>query len=633
MSEAAAERRLVAILAADVVGYSRMMEADERDTLARVKDMRQNVIEPKVAEHRGRVFKTNGDGFLVEFTSAVDAVGCAVEIQKQMAARNFDQAPTRRIDLRIGINVGDVFRDGDDLLGDGVNIAARLEGLAAPGGICVSHGVHDPVRERLDFEFVDLGERHVKNIARPIQVFTVRYEGMPVDVPSAAPTPKRFEPSPWPKTGLMAGALVAILGGGLAYWMWPLGHSTPPPNSSVIVVPFKNMTGDVAQDAPADRLADGVIDAFANDSDVDIRPIGESLTYKGKAVEERQVARERNVRYVITGSIIIAGDKLMIKGSVFDAVSGKILASRTIEEHTPVSAETLREVATNLAETFQSQISDVELAEVARQPLNEKDPKSLVAHADDLFEKARGYDDLERAVALSDKASTLAPDYVEALNDSFYYRAELYWLGRYTSSQQRSEVRQTIHRLSGHALELAPELKTVQNLVVLAMLDIGEDDGLEGRIRHLLYGDADSPDLHGYLALALLRQDKIDEARREAEVSIRLGPETSFGPWALGNVELQAGNWKLAIDPLRKDLASNQDDPASWLLLTAALQLAGQTEEAQRSAAQLVARCPGLSISTLRDMSNDPYGTQKPAAGYLATRARIIDALEAAGVP
>jgi predicted Zn-dependent protease len=180
---------------------------------------------------------------------------------------------------------------------------------------------------------------------------------------------------------------------------------------------------------------------------------------------------------------------------------------------------------------------------------------------------------------------------------------------------------------------LTPERKGTQASAILSLLDIGEDDGVEGSIRLLLRDNADSSDLHGYLAVALLRRDKVDEARHEAQLSMRFGGETGSGPWALGNVEMQAKNWNAAVDAFRQEVAAIPGDPIGWLLLTAGLQLAGQTDEAQKSAARLMAMCPRLSASTLRDMANDPYGTQKPAPGYIAARARMIDALEAAGVP
>jgi class 3 adenylate cyclase/uncharacterized membrane protein YhaH (DUF805 family) len=199
-----AERHLAAILATDIVGYSRSMEKDEVGTLRRLRDIRRNLIEPKVAEHRGRVFKTMGDGFLAEFVSVLDAVHCAVDIQRLMAARNLDLPPDGRLELRIGINLGDVFREGEDVFGDGVNIAARLESIAPPGGIYISRAACDPIRERLAFDFEDLGDHHVKNITRPIQVFGVRIEGLPESV--AAGDTAHGTPSPKPTVSATATA-------------------------------------------------------------------------------------------------------------------------------------------------------------------------------------------------------------------------------------------------------------------------------------------------------------------------------------------------------------------------------------------------------------------------------------------
>jgi class 3 adenylate cyclase len=197
-----AQRHLAAIIAADIVGYSGQMEKDEVGTLGRLRDLRQNLIEPKVAEHRGRVFKTTGDGFLAEFVSVLEAVHCAVDIQRLMAARNLDLPEAGRVQLRIGVNLGDVFHEGDDVFGDGVNIAARLESIAPPGGIYISRAACDPIRDRLAFDFEDLGEHQVKNIARPIHVFGVRIEGEPNDTTVKPPTRQRRA---------LGGALIATL--------------------------------------------------------------------------------------------------------------------------------------------------------------------------------------------------------------------------------------------------------------------------------------------------------------------------------------------------------------------------------------------------------------------------------------
>jgi TolB-like protein len=279
-------RRLAAILAADVAGYSRLMGADEEGTLERLKALRRELLDPKIAEHKGRIVKTTGDGLLVEFASVVDAVRCAVEVQQAMPERNTGVAADSRIELRIGINLGDVIVEGDDLYGDGVNIAARLEALADAGGVFVSNTVHDHVRDRLPCVFEDLGEQQVKNIARPVRVYRVR-----------AGTAKR--PSTPASTAL------------------PL-----PDKPSIAVLPFDNLSGDPEQEYFADGMVEEIITALSRIRWLFVIARNSTFTYKGRAVDVKEVGRELGVRYVLEGSVRKAGTQVRITGQLIDALTG-----------------------------------------------------------------------------------------------------------------------------------------------------------------------------------------------------------------------------------------------------------------------------------------------------------------------
>ena len=241
MSEERVERRLTAILAADVVGYSRLMGADEEGTLAALKAIRRELVDPRIVEHRGRIVKTTGDGLLVEFASVVDAVRCAVDVQREMAERNADVPAETRIEFRVGINLGDIIIDGDDIFGDGVNVAARLETLAEPGGICVSRVVRDQVRDKLAFAFEDMGEQQVKNIARPVRVFQVRPTS-----PLPNPPPQAGEGSASARVGAAEPAPLAL-----------------PDKPSIAVLPFQNMSGDPEQEYFADGMVEEITTAIA----------------------------------------------------------------------------------------------------------------------------------------------------------------------------------------------------------------------------------------------------------------------------------------------------------------------------------------------------------------------------------
>jgi adenylate cyclase len=280
-------RRLAAILAADVAGYSRLMGADEEGTLERLKALRRELFDPKIAEHHGRLVKTTGDGLLVEFPSVVDAVRCAVEVQQAIPKRNTGAGTDNRIELRIGINLGDVIVEGDDLYGDGVNIAARIEALADAGGVLVSNTVHDQVRDRLPFVFEDLGEQQVKNIARPVRVFRVR------DVGAAESAPAQSRPT------------LAL-----------------PDKPSIAVLPFQNMSGEPEQEYFADGMVEEIITALSQIRWLFVIARNSTFTYKGQAIDVKQVGRELGVRYVLEGSVRKGGNRVRITAQLIDATSG-----------------------------------------------------------------------------------------------------------------------------------------------------------------------------------------------------------------------------------------------------------------------------------------------------------------------
>ncbi len=284
------ERRLTAILAADVVGYSRLMELDEAGTLTALKAHREELIDPTIAEHRGRIVKLMGDGALVEFASVVDAVTCAAAIQKGMTGRNDSVAADRHFELRIGVHLGDIIVEGEDIYGEGVNVAARLEGLAEPGGICLSSDAYRQVRGKVEVDFEDLGEREVKNLVEPLRVYRVAING-----PSPAPTLTPTKPLPLPD------------------------------KPSIAVLPFDNMSGDPEQEFFADGIAEDVITALSRFRSLFVIARNSSFSYVGTSPDIRTVARELGVRYVVEGSVRMAGNRVRITAQLIDATSGNHL--------------------------------------------------------------------------------------------------------------------------------------------------------------------------------------------------------------------------------------------------------------------------------------------------------------------
>ena len=334
MSGDRVERRLAAILAADVAGYSRLMGADEEGTLERLKAHRRELVDPKISEHRGRIVKTTGDGLLVEFPSVVDAVRCAVEAQRAMADRNGEMPEDKRIVFRSGVNLGDVIIDGDDIYGDGVNIAARLEALAEPGGLCISRVVRDQIRDKLPYPFEDMGEQSVKNIARAVRTY-----GMSAAAAATTPlVPARAQRGPagrsmLPRRAVIAAALVVVVGIGLgAWWAWPRAGSSPvsvqapassqsPPTVvgtvakpaarlSIVVLPFVNLSNDPEQEYFADGVTDDLTTDLTRITDSFVISRNTAFTYKGKAVDAKQIGKELGVRYMLEGSVRRAGQQV-----------------------------------------------------------------------------------------------------------------------------------------------------------------------------------------------------------------------------------------------------------------------------------------------------------------------------------
>jgi TolB-like protein len=368
------ERRLAAILAVDVAGYSRLMGADEEGTLAAMRAVRRELGDPKIREHRGRIVKTTGDGLLVEFASVVDAVRCAAEVQREMNARNTDVPAERRLEFRMGINVGDIIIEASDIFGDGVNIAARLEALAEPGGICLSAAAHEQVRDRLDLAFDDLGEQQVKNIARPVRTYRV---------------------------ALGASSRAAL----------------PPPSlpdkPSLAVLPFQNMTGDAEQEYFVDGMVEEITTAIARLPWLFVIARNSAFTYKGKAIDVKQVAQELGVRYVLEGSVRKAGNRVRITGQLIDTTTGAHIWSERFDGALDDIFELQDQVASSVAGAMEPKLRQSEIERASRKPT-----ANLTAYDLYLRALAQSYrlteDGLAEALVLARQALVIDPSYAPA---------------------------------------------------------------------------------------------------------------------------------------------------------------------------------------------------------------------------
>jgi TolB-like protein/class 3 adenylate cyclase len=322
------QRRLAAILAADVAGYSRLMGQDEAGTLARLRTHRRELIDPSIAEHKGRIVKTTGDGMLIEFPSVVEAVSCAVAMQRGMVERNAGTAEDQRIKFRVGVNVGDIIVEDEDIFGDGVNIAARLESLAEPGGICISRVVRDQIRDKLPHAFEDMGEQSLKNIARPVRVYGLIAQH-PTELPPALPLPEK---------------------------------------PSIAVLPFANMSGDPEQEYFVDGMVEEIITALSHIRWLFVIARNSSFTYKGQPVDVKQVGRELGVRYVLEGSVRKSGNRVRITGQLIDATTGRHLWADRFDGSLEDVFDLQDKVASNVAGVIEPALQAAETARSAGRP-------------------------------------------------------------------------------------------------------------------------------------------------------------------------------------------------------------------------------------------------------------------------
>jgi len=484
------ERKLAAILAADIAGYSRLMGADEEGTLARLKAHRRELIDPKIAEHRGRIVKTTGDGLLVEFASPVEAVRCAGEIQKAMRERESSLREDRRIEIRVGINLGDVIIDEDDVYGDGVNIAARLEALADPAGVVISSAVFEQVRDRVPDSFEDLGDHQVKNIARPVRVYRL----------AQPPTPA----SPTATSSL------------------PL-----PDKPSIAVLPFANMSGDPEQEYFADGMVEEIITALSRIRWLFVTARNSSFTYKGQAVNVRQVGRELGVRYVLEGSVRKADQLVRITAQLIDAISGTHLWADRFDGSLEDVFELQDKVAVNVAGVIEPALLAAEIRRSVERPTTD-----LTAY--DLYLRA-----------LAPAESGEKDRIIEALD----------LLGRVLEREPRY----------GPALALAAGCHNA--LDVSGWTNDAEANRREGIdfARRALRGAGDDPGTLARAAYVLgYSGEDFDAAIASIDRSLELNPSFARGWYWSGWLRLWAGEPDLAISHFEVAARLNPRDPRTW---------------------------------------------------------------------
>jgi adenylate cyclase len=549
-------RRLAAILAADVAGYSRLIGADEEGTLNRLRSIRADVIDPKIAEQRGRIVKTTGDGLLVEFSNVVDALRCATEIQSGMAERNAGIAAEERIEFRIGINVGDIVVEDGDIFGEGVNVAARLEGLADPGGICVSARVQEDAAGKLDLTFEDIGEQALKNIARPVRVYRVR------------PPATRSTPSGSPINFTLS----------------------LPDKPSIAVLPFANMSGDPEQEYFADGMVEEIITALSRIRWLFVIARNSSFTYKGQSVDVKQVGRELGVRYVLEGSVRKAGQRVRITGKLIDAVTGTHLWADRFDGSLEDVFDLQDKVASSVAGVIEPALQAAETVRSAARPTNDLTAYDLYLRAYAMLWSSVRH--IPEALRLAEQAIARDPRYGPALAWAAYCYVALF---HGNQSENREVNRRKGIDFARRALQVAVDDPGVLANAAYALAYFGEDIG--ARMALVDRALALNPSFaRGWYISGVIKlwAGQPDIAINDSEVSLSLTPRAPIGPalGVIGGAHFFARRFNDAVPKLLLAIQEDSSYVQPYRYLSACYAHMGRLDDARVIVARLRAISP-----------------------------------------
>jgi adenylate cyclase len=595
MSGERIERRLAAILAADVAGYSRLMGEDEEGTLTALRAVRRELVDSKIAEHRGRIVKTTGDGLLVEFASIVDAVRCAVEVQQEMAARNAAVPAGRRIEFRVGINVGDVIIEGGDIFGDGVNIAARLEALAEPGGIRVSRVVRDQVRDKLDVAFEDGGEQHVKNIARPLHIYRIA-----LGAAAAAPTPAEA-------TDLPAA-----------------------PSLSIVVLPFVNLSNDPDQEYFADGITEDLTTDLSRIPQSFVIARNTAFSYKGKALDVRQIGRDLGVRYALEGSVRRVGEQVRVNVQLLDAETGAHLWADRFDTDRASLAETQNEIAGRLARILNLELVAAAARRIERQRSANPSARDLEMRGWAAYYRPRTPGAMEESRQFFERALAIDPQSVDAMTGVALNLLH-FIAGGWSKSPREDEARAA--QLLAAALER--DANHVMARVAMGLLRRSQNrlGEAQAELEMAVAIDRNCAEALRLLATALLFLGEPEAAIPHLERAIRLNPRDpnlSGYLWPLGQCHLLLGQVDEAIALLRKACAALPGDYFVHLNLAGALGIRGDLDEARAALAEALKIKPKVNSLT-------KYRAHTPWIGnprHWALRDKTLNAgLRRAGFP
>jgi TolB-like protein len=578
-------RRLAAIVAADVAGYSRLMGLDEVGTARTLREHRK-VTDALVAKHGGRIVKTTGDGVLLEFPSVVDAVECAVAVQAVMAQRNEGIPQDRRMLFRFGINLGDILIEGDDILGDGVNVAARLEGIAEPGGICISSSAYEQVRGKVVVEFADLGEQTLKNIARPIRTYAV---GLSANAHQTAPLPSSA------------------------------------PHLSIVVLPFANIGGDPEQEYFVGGVTESLTTDLSRINGAFVIARNTAFTFKDKPVDVKKLGHELNVRYVLEGSLQRGGNRLRVNVQLIDVETGNHLWAERFDKPVADLFDVQDEIVSRLANTLNAELIAAEARRAERSP--HPDATDLCFQGAAWVNRGRTPEHMAQARGFFERALALEPGNVEALVGSAWVNFAIgtnYW------TDDRMEHLAAAEAAVTKALSLAPNHPMAH--YVLGLVQTQTNRAAQGiaQCERALALDRNLARAHANIGTAKFYLGRGGETEAHIEQALRLSPrDTNVYIWMMfvGLAKFWQGADAEAIVWLRRSLEANRNHPIAHFFLAAVLAHVGELDEARGTAQAGLALNPSFSIRRYR--TNNP--SNHPV--YLAGRERVYEGLRMAGVP
>jgi TolB-like protein/class 3 adenylate cyclase/Tfp pilus assembly protein PilF len=595
-----AVRRLAAILAADVAGYSRLMGADEEGTHDRLRAHHRQLVDPKINEHHGRIVKTTGDGMLVEFASVVDAVRCAAEIQRAMIDRDSEMAVDRRIRFRVGINLGDIIVDGDDIFGDGVNVAARLEASAQPGGICISRVVRDQIRDKLPYAFEDMGEQSFKNIARPVRVYAISSDAVAA-LPQVAIA---AQPISAPRG--IAARIAGLVGGGIAGWRArPIikpSSSAPvastigddksvapstSPRLSIVVLPFTHLSNDPEQEYFADGITEDLTTDLSRISGSFVIARNTAFTYKGKAVDAKQIGREMGVRYALEGSVRRSGHRVRVNAQLVDAETGAHLWAERFDGESTDLLQFQDDITRRIASELRAELIEAESERAMREHPNNPGAIDLAMQARALLNKPPSPEQnaqirrlCERALAIDpknlDALVGLAASYVVGVYD-LHVTDDYEWLRLAKDAVSRALA---IDPRNARAFQVKSRIFAYSN-----ELDYrGQIDEAIDAAETAIALDPNLAVAYGWLARLYGKAGHPERTAAMVQQAMRLSPRdpnTASWLYQIGTSQLQMGHYDEAIATFRRSLVANPDLAISRVNLSAAYLGSGRESEAR----------------------------------------------------